>query len=42
LDLANAQLDRLNAVVTYSSRFRIGADLAGSIYDVALAEGIEP
>lgn len=42
LDLANAQLERLNAVVGYSSRYHIGADLAGSIYDVALAEGIEP
>jgi hypothetical protein len=42
LDLANAQLERLNAVVAFSSRFHIGADLASSIYDVALAEGIEP
>lgn len=42
LDLANAQLERLNAVVGYSSRYHIGADLAGSVYDVALAEGIEP
>ncbi|GEM_PF-493867 len=42
LDLANAQLERLNAVVAFSSRYHIGADLAGSIYDVALAEGIEP
>lgn len=42
LDLANAQLERLNAVVGYSSRYHIGADLAGSIYDIALAEGIEP
>jgi soluble lytic murein transglycosylase-like protein len=42
LDLANAQLERLNAIVGYSSRYRIGADLAGSIYDIALAEGIEP
>lgn len=42
LDLANAQLERLNAVVGYSSRYHIGADLAGSVYDIALAEGIEP
>ena len=26
----------------YSSRYHIGADLAGSVYDIALAEGIEP
>lgn len=42
LDLANAQLERLNAIVAYSSQYRIGADLAGAIYDIALAEGIEP
>ena len=42
LNLANAQLQRWNTVFSYSSRFRIPADLAGSIYDVALAEGIEP
>jgi len=42
LDLANAQLERLNAVIGFSGRYHIGADLAGSIYDIALAEGIEP
>lgn len=42
LDLANAQLERLNTIVAYSSQYRIGADLAGSIYDIAVAEGIEP
>jgi soluble lytic murein transglycosylase-like protein len=42
LDLANAQLERLNAVVGFSSRYHIGADLAGAIYDIAMAEGIEP
>jgi len=42
LDLANAQLERLNAIVDYSSRYRIGADLASAVYDIALAEGIEP
>jgi soluble lytic murein transglycosylase-like protein len=42
LDLANAQLARWNKVFTYSSQYRIGADLAADIYDIALAEGIEP
>ena len=42
LELANAQLDRMNRVFAYSSRYGIGADLAGRIYDVALAEGIDP
>ena len=42
LDLAKAQLERWNKVFTYSSQYRIGADLAADIYDIALAEGIEP
>lgn len=42
LDLANAQLARWNLVFNYSSKYRIGADLAADIYDIALAEGIEP
>jgi soluble lytic murein transglycosylase-like protein len=42
LDLTKAQLQRANTVMKYSARYQIGADLAGSIYDVALAEGIDP
>ena len=42
LDLANAQLARWNQVFNYSSRYRIAADLAADIYDIASAEGIEP
>ncbi len=42
LDLANLQLQRLNAVFGFSSRYKISADLAASIYDVSSAEGIEP
>jgi soluble lytic murein transglycosylase-like protein len=42
LDLANAQLARWNKVFSYSSQYRIGADLAADILDIALAEGIEP
>jgi soluble lytic murein transglycosylase-like protein len=42
LNIANAQLDRWKRVAQFSSRYSIGADLAGQIYDVALAEGIEP
>jgi soluble lytic murein transglycosylase-like protein len=42
LDLANAQLDRWHRIFGFSSRYRVGADLATSIYDIALAEGIEP
>ena len=42
LDLANAQLARWNRIYTFSSQYGIGADLAADIYDIALAEGIEP
>jgi soluble lytic murein transglycosylase-like protein len=42
LDLANAQLDRWHKIFGYSSQYGVGADLATSIYDIALAEGIEP
>jgi len=42
LDLVKAQLQHANTIMLYSSRYKIGADLAGSIYDIALAEGIDP
>jgi soluble lytic murein transglycosylase-like protein len=42
LDLANAQLDRWHRIFGYSSQYRVGADLATSIFDIASAEGIEP
>jgi soluble lytic murein transglycosylase-like protein len=42
LDLANAQLDRWHRIFSYSSQYRVGADLATSIYDISLAEGLEP
>ena len=42
LDLANVQLHRLNRVFAYSSRYRISADLAATIHDVAMAEGLDP
>lgn len=41
-DLLAVQLDRANKVISFSGQYRIGADLAGTILDVALAEGIEP
>ena len=40
LDLANAQLDRWHRIFGFSSTYRIGADLATAIYDIALSEGI--
>lgn len=42
LDLANVQLERMHKVFAYSSQYEIGADLAASIYEIALAEGIDP
>jgi soluble lytic murein transglycosylase-like protein len=42
LDLVRAQLERAEKVINYSSRYKIGADLAGTIVDVASAEGIDP
>jgi soluble lytic murein transglycosylase-like protein len=42
LELVRAQLERAHKVIGYSSRYHIGADLAGSIVDVASAEGIDP
>ena len=42
LQLAQAQLDRANQILAFSSRYRISADVAASVYDIALAEGLEP
>ena len=42
LELVRNQLDRANRVISYSTSYRIPADLAASIYDIAMAEGIEP
>jgi soluble lytic murein transglycosylase-like protein len=42
LDLAKVQLERMHKVFSYSSRYGIGADLASSIYEIAMAEGIDP
>lgn len=42
LHLAQAQLDRANQLLAFSSRYRISADIAALVYDIALAEGIQP
>jgi soluble lytic murein transglycosylase-like protein len=42
LELTRNQLDRANRVISFSAKYRISADLAGSIYDIAMQEGIEP
>lgn len=42
LEVARLQLDRMDAIMQYSSHYRLPADMATAIYDVALSEGIDP
>ena len=42
LDMVKAQFDRANRIIDYSKRYDIGARMAQSIFDIALAEGIDP
>jgi soluble lytic murein transglycosylase-like protein len=42
LALSEVRLEHLNAVAKYSALYGVPADLAGAIYDIALAEGIHP
>jgi soluble lytic murein transglycosylase-like protein len=42
LDLVQGQLERANVIINYSARYEIGAGLASSIFDAAVAEGIDP
>jgi soluble lytic murein transglycosylase-like protein len=42
LDVARLQLARANAVIGYSTQYKITADLAAAIYDIALSEQINP
>src|SRR6266487_2822656 len=36
------QLDRVDAIMQYSTHYRLPADMATAVYDVALSEGIDP
>lgn len=40
--LLRAQVERANRIIGYSSRYGISADLASTIFDVALAERVDP
>ncbi len=42
IDVVRLQLERANAVLDYSARYRVAADLAAAIYDIALSEGLRP
>ena len=42
LDVARLQLERANAIIEYSAQYKITADLAAAIHDVALSEQLHP
>jgi hypothetical protein len=42
LELVKLQLERTSAILEYSAKYQISADLAEDIYDIALSEGIDP
>jgi soluble lytic murein transglycosylase-like protein len=42
LNLAQAELERAKRIIDFSTRYGIRADLAGSILDISMAEGIDP
>lgn len=42
LALIHTELERANRIIGYSTQYRIRADLAATIVDVASAEGIDP
>lgn len=42
LDLVQAQIDRANSVIEYSTAYHVDAGLASSVFDAALAEEIDP
>ncbi len=42
LELVRLRLERAENLIQYSARYRIPADLAELVYDVALGEGIDP
>lgn len=42
LALSEVRLEHMEAVSKYSALYGVPADLAGAIYDIALAEGIHP
>lgn len=42
LELVRMEVNRLNSIIDHSRQYKIPADLAASIYDIALSEGIDP
>lgn len=41
LELAQARLARANAILDFSAKYKVDASLAGDVYDIAQAEGID-
>jgi hypothetical protein len=42
LELVNLELERAEAIIQYSGKFRIPADLTARVYDAALRAGLDP
>ena len=42
LELVRLEVGRLNSIIEHSRQYKIPADLAASIYDIAISEGIDP
>src|SRR5207244_11751502 len=42
LEVARLQLDRVNAIMQYSTYYRVPAYMSTAVYDVALSEGFDP
>jgi soluble lytic murein transglycosylase-like protein len=42
LELVRLEMNRMQAILDHSKRYRIPADLAAAIYDISLSEGIDP
>ncbi|HET7583551.1 MAG TPA: lytic transglycosylase domain-containing protein [Gemmatimonadaceae bacterium] len=42
LRLTAAQLERAEEILAFSGKYHVNASLAASVYDIAIAEGIEP
>jgi soluble lytic murein transglycosylase-like protein len=42
IELVQLELNRMQAIFDHSRRYRIPADMAAAIYDIALSEGIDP
>jgi soluble lytic murein transglycosylase-like protein len=42
LGLVRMEIGRLQAIIEHSQNYKIPADLAAAIYDIALSEGIDP